>query len=274
MLWVPLCGDHATVHNMSLVGDTTPGTAVQSGASSNGKGSVVQLISAANNIVDAWGIYIAIRNTGSASTARQARIEILAGDATEEVLIPGLICGYTTLQPAIREFFFPLHIPAGTRISATHANVTASVTAGVVCMLFGGGVPPFRVGRKVTAYGTPINDARGQAVTPTASGGTASVTQFTAGTAEDHFYFLPGFQPATDTSIQTSGHKIGIGIGAATEQRIGTWAFLSNNSESMGGPTPMFGAFKHVPAGTRLTFLASNSGSNDAAYDGLIYAVS
>jgi hypothetical protein len=32
--------------------------------------------------------------------------------------------------------------------------------------------------------------------------------------------------------------------------------------------------FAKIPAGTRLSLLSSNSGANDAAYDGHIYAVS
>jgi hypothetical protein len=274
MLWIPN-SDVGMVTNMSLVGDNTPGTLVPSSTTtSNAKGAVTELISDADNVRDSWGIYISVRNTGSASTARQARIEILIGGATDEILIPGLVCGYTTLQPAVREFLFPLHVPAGVRIAATHANVTTSVNASVCIILYGGGVPPWKVGRKVTVYGTPINDARGQAITPAISGGAGSVTEMTASSSEDHFAFLPGFQPATDTSTATRGYNVGIGVGAATEQRIGTWLFLANNSESMGGPTPPFPAFKNVPSGTRLTFLCSNDGSNDAGYDGLIYAVS
>ena len=42
----------------------------------------------------------------------------------------------------------------------------------------------------------------------------------------------------------------------------------------MTGPFPPMPAFVDVPSGTRLTLLASNSGTNDTAYDGLIYAVS
>jgi len=64
------------------------------------------------------------------------------------------------------------------------------------------------------------------------------------------------------------------GVGAATEDRIGTWVYSGTISEQFMGPTPCVPAFQDVPAGSRLTLLASNSGVNDAAYDGLIYAVS
>jgi hypothetical protein len=160
------------------------------------------------------------------------------------------------------------------RIAATLASVRTSITSRVGVWLYGGGVPPFRVGRKVITYGTKINNARGQAVTPTASGGAASATQMTASSTYDHFYFMPGFQAATDTTITPQGWvNIGIGVGAATEQRIGTWWYQKDTAEQFSGPHPQFGAFAEVAAGQRLTLLASNSGANDAAYDGLIYAV-
>ena len=109
---------------------------------------------------------------------------------------------------------------------------------------------------------------------PAASGGAASVTQMTASSTADHFYFMPGFQHSTDTTITPLGWvNIGIGVGASTEERIGTWWYHKNTVEELGGPVPALGAFRDVPSGTRLTMLASNSGANDAAYDGLIYAV-
>ena len=101
------------------------------------------------------------------------------------------------------------------------------------------------------------------------------MTQMTASSTEDHFCFAPGFQPATDVSLTPTGWvNIGIGVGAATEQRIGTWFFTKETAEITGGPIPALPTFADVPAGSRLTLLASNSGANDAAYDGHIYAVS
>ena len=165
--------------------------------------------------------------------------------------------------------------PQGKRIAAQLASVRTSITARIAISLYGGGVPPFRVGSRVTTYGTQINNARGKAVVPTASGGTASVTEMTASTSENHYAFLPGFQPATDTSITPTAYvNIGIGVGAATEDRIGTWWYGKTTGEDMSGPFPWLPSFVDVPAGSRLSMLASNQGANDAAYDGLIYAIS
>ena len=275
MLWTTGSGRYPDIiTNLGIVGTTTPGTGVPSNATTLLDGAVTECISAANNTQNSWAIEVYVTNTGASAVASEACIDILIGGATDDVLIPALICGAAVVGHSTRRYWFPLHIPSGVRIAAQLASVRTSITAGVVITLYGGSPPPFRVGRKVTTYGTQINNARGQAVTPAQSGATASVTQMTASTTEDHFAFLPGFQVSTDTTVNQRLHNIGIGVGASTEQRIGTWLFGAAAVEDMGGPDPSLPTFKDVPSGTRLTMLASNSGTNDAAYDGLIYAVS
>jgi len=276
MLWTPQKGCVRVVTNAGIVGTSTPGTAVTSHATvANSMGGVVELISAANNNQESWGISVWIEGGGATGTAAERCVWILIGGATDDVLIPSLICGYSQASGAAYNYFFPIHVPGGLRIAADTASVRLGVACRVTVHLYGGCPPPWRVGRKVTAYGTQINNSRGQAVVPTATGGTASVTEMTASTGADHFAFLPGFQPATDGTITpTTYNNIGIGVGASTEQRIGTWWFGKTTSEDCGGPVPNLPAFCDVPSGSRLTLLASNGGGNDAAYDGLIYAVS
>ena len=277
MLILPRTTGFRVITNGGIVGAASPWTGVPGHATiADTYGAVTELISAANNNQDSWGIEVLVAATGASATASQACVDILIGGATDDVLIPGLLCGYVSAASSgTSRWFFPVHVPAGLRIAAQLSSVRTGITCRVGVWLFGGGVPPFPVGRKVTTYGTKINNSRGQAVTPTASGGAASVTQMTASTGEDHFYFLPSFQPATDTTITPAGWvNIGIGVGAATEQRIGTWWVGKDTAENTNSWHPMLGAFVPVQAGQRLTLLASNSGANDAGYDGLIHAVS
>jgi hypothetical protein len=263
------------ISNAEIVGTISPGTDIVSNATTLLDGTIIECISAANNIQDSWGITILLTGTGTAATASETCVDILIGGATDDVLISALICGYTTRTSGWRQYFFPLHIPQGKRIAALSAGVQTSKTMHVVIYLHGGGVPPFRVGKKVDTLGTQINNARGQAITPAQSGAAASVTEMIASTTVDYYAFLPGFQVATDTDVTNAGMmNIGIGVGASTEDRIGTWWFDRNTNESMNGPVPPIPAFHDVPAGSRITMLASNSTTNDAAYDGLIYAVS
>lgn len=274
MLWLPKNGCTRVITNGGIVGSATPWTAVTSGGSANTYGAVTELISAANNNQDSWGIEVAVINTGASATAAEAALDILIGGATDDVLISSLLVGYTYSAGIIR-YFFPLHVPGGLRLAAQLSSARVSAASRVAVWLYGGGVPPFTVGRKVTTYGTKVNNSRGVAVTPTASGGAASVTQITASSTLDHFYLAPGFQVSTDTTVTPAGWmNIGIGVGAATEDRIGTWWYGKDTNEVSSFMVPMFGAFCHVASGTRLSLLASNSGANDTAYDGLIYGVS
>lgn len=276
MLWLPQTDSVKVISNTGIVGTATPGTGVPSNATTLLDGAVTELISAANNTQDSWGIQIIITATGLAATASEACMDILIGGDTDDVLIPALICGYAPVAQGCRSYFFPLHIPGGVRIAASLASVRTSITSRVLVYLYGGAPPPFRVGRKVTTLGTQTNNARGEVLTVAASGGAASVTQMIASTVEDYFAFLPGFQPAADTTITPAGYvNIGIGIGASTEERIGTWWFSKTTGEDIDGPMPDRPAFRNVPAGTRISILASNSGGNDTGgYDGLVYAVS
>jgi len=67
---------------------------------------------------------------------------------------------------------------------------------------------------------------------------------------------------------------VSVAVGASVEQKIGTFLFGKETSESMNGPMPYIPCFAEVPAGSRLSLMCSNSGANDASYDGLIFAVS
>lgn len=276
MLWMPGTGNQKVITNSGTVGADPIGTAVPDGAT-NTYGTVTQLLSAASNTQDSWAIEIvALGATSPSAVADEKAVDILIGGATDDVLISSLLIG-GSFYGGGRSFFFPVHVPAGVRIAARLAAVTAqSPEVGIAIYLYGGAPPiGWRSGRKVTTYGTKINDARGVAVTPSQSGAAASATQITASSTEDHFYFLPGFQVSTDSTIPVAGTvAVGIGVGASTEERIGTWWFTKNASEVQSGPLPSMGAFRNVPSGTRLTLLASNVGTNDAAHDGHIYAVS
>lgn len=275
MLLVPAQHETQVVSNSGTVGTTTPWTGVTSGGTTNTYGTVTEIISAANNIHDSWGIEIILANAGASATASQASVDILIGGATDDVLISSLLCGYTYGASQVR-YLFPLHIPKGVRLAARSSSVRVSAPILVGCYLYSGGVPPWQCGRKVTTYGTKINNSRGVAITPAASGAAATATEITASTSEDHFAFLLGLQPATDTTITPAGYiATQIGVGAATEDKTGPvywWAKTTEEYWTNAGP--FMPTFNDVPSGSRLTIFSSNSGANDAAYDAHIYAVS
>lgn len=272
MLWLPHSGQIKVVDNGGIVGGWI-GATVSSGTANN-YGSVTEILASGSNIQDSWGIFISLQaETSPGATATQGVCDILIGGATDDMLISSLILGGASRSPS-HNYFFPLHIPAGLRLAAQiSCNVVR--TFHVFVALYGGGHPAFRVGRKVTTLGTKQDNSRGVALSaPGTSGGTATATQIVASTSDDYFALYPGFQINGDTSWATERMNVGIGIGASTEQRVGTWWYGTTSTEEIFGPVPSLPAFCAAPSGSRLTLLCSNSGSNETNYDGLIYAVS
>ena len=280
MLWVPQKGIVQVQHNAGEVGDVTIGAAVTTGATSPVKGTPVEIF--ASTSFDAYRIIIFARRYGLAATASDACLDILTGAATEEVLIPNLLAGCSG-DPAVnaservgRSWDFPLYIPAGSRIAAQAAGDRVSTAMDVAVYLYGGhGIPPWRVGSKITTYGIgTVPDAT--TIVAGATGAEGAWTQIVASTSEAHFALFPGFSFNSDTSTSSRCVQVDIGHGAATEEEVvngSGWMFLNDNAEMMSGPWPCVPAFQDVPSGTRLTMRASCSGTADT-YMGAIHAVS
>jgi len=277
MLWVPKKGVLRREDNMGSVGSATPGTAVTSGATASTKGTTTQLI--ASTSFDAYMLRVYAITCGLTVTASQTALDILIGAATEDLLIPNLLMGYAGSDSGSnysgwKVWEFPLYIPAGSRLSAAIASARTATAMQVGIELIGGdGYPPWRVGSKVTTYGMgTVPD--GTAITPGASGAEGSYAQLTAATSEDHFAFVPSFQITGDTTCNNRNIQVDLGAGAATEDQIGSWWFVTNAAEGMSGPFNSTPAYIDVPSGTRLAMRASNSGANDGGYNGVIHAVS
>jgi hypothetical protein len=265
------------ITNATTLGSATPWTGVPSHATvADSEGTITELITAGNNLFDTFGFILHITGTGASATASQAKMRILVGGATDDVLIDNLICGYHILGASGSSYFFPVFIPAGIRVAAALTSPRTAITARVGIYMFGGNIsPPWRVGRKVTTYGADgATGSRGTALTVTASGGAPTLNSF-GNSSAGHFAFLPGFQPETDTTITPAGYvAIGISAGAATSDLLGQWYYGKDTGENIVGPIPAEPSYMDVPSGTQLNIMASNSGANDTAYGGHIYAIS
>jgi len=265
-------------HNTGTVGTANPGTSVTTGATSGTKGTAVTLI--ASTAFETYWVRVIAHSYSFSATASQGCLDILRGTATEDILIPDLLMGYcgwvagssTTLGPKVWDF--PLYIPAGTRLAAQAAGARVSTAMRVAIYLYGGdGLPPFRVGSKVTTYGVTVPN--GTTVTPGATGAEGAFTQITASTTEDHFALVPSWQVSGATAVNLRALAVDIGVGAATEEEIAqSYWFSTDALEAMSGPHNSMPCFQDIPSGTRLTVRASNSGANDATYNCALHGVS
>lgn len=278
MLWVPQKGRVRVEHNTGTVGTLEPGTVATTAGTTTAKGTPVEMI--ASTAFDAYWVKILASGYAAGGAVSQGCMDILIGGATEEILIADLLMGYcggggASAGNGPKMWEFPLYIPAGSRLAVQAAGSRTSQDVAVQVWLYGGnGYPPFRVGTKVTTYGMgTVPD--GTAITPGASGAEGSWTEITASTSEDHFALVPSFQMSGDATTNIRTIAVDIGIGSATEEEIAqSYWFGTDSNEYMGGPYNSMPTFQDVPSGTRLAMRASNNGTNDGAYNGVIHAVS
>lgn len=275
MLWVPQKGRLRVQHNTGTVGASPYGTAVTTGAAASTKGTAVELIASTN--FDAYWVCVITNAYGASATASRGLVDILIGTATEEILIPDLMmgnCGGATGDSPAKTWMFPLYVPAGARIAAQAAGDRVSTAMRVSVYLYGGhGTPPFRVGSKVTTYGIGTVPA-GTAITPGASGAEGSWTEITSSTTSDHFALCPSLQ-INDSTQATRIYAADLGVGAATEEEVAAqYWYHADSAETLGGPFNPMPTFVDIPSATRLVMRVSNSGTNDAAYEAAIHAVS
>jgi len=76
MLWTPQKGRMKVISNVGIVGTAPSGTGVVSNATTLLDGAVTELISAANNTQDSWGISLYITATGAGVTAAESCMDI------------------------------------------------------------------------------------------------------------------------------------------------------------------------------------------------------
>lgn len=255
------------------------GTAVTTGAISTNKGTAVELIASTN--FDAYWVKLTAGGYGVAATASQGCFDLLIGAATESILIADMLMGHcggdttTSADVGPKTWEFPLYIPAGSRLAAQAAGVRTALGVYITVELWGGdGYPAWPVGSRVTTYGMGTVP-RGTTITPGASGAAGSWTQITASTSYDHIALVPSFQVATDTTVNRRHITVEMGVGAATEELIShPYFYQTGTNEFMAGAYNGLPTFCNIPASSRLVMRASNGGTNDAAYDGVIHAVS
>lgn len=282
MLWVPQKGNVLVQHNAGTVGDVTPGTTVTTGGTASTKGSYASLLT---TNFDVYWITIYAFAYGTTATDSQGVMDIATGAATQEVIIPDMMMGYCGLfsstAPGPMRRDFPLYIPSGTEIWARGAGQRVSTNFTVVIYCYGGdGIPPFRVGRKVTTYGMGTVPF-GTTIVPGAATAEGSWTSITTSTSEDHFAFVPSFQPGTDTTLNPLTYYIDLGTcasgdAASTAQEFAqSYMFTTGSDERMHGVFPSMPAFYDIPSGRQLTMRASCSGALDlGSYNAVIHAVS
>ena len=204
MLYIPRTG--GAILESNTTGTTNEfGVSVAAGHLAHTKNTTYTELVAATAAA-AYGIHVGVGAVGDTpSTNTRTLVDIALGAASSEiVIIPNLLAGQTgaaasaSSQPCY--YYFPLYIPAGSRISATSQSVTGSDTVNVQIRLLEHPLPGAWYGQRVTAYGAKVSNSTGTSHTH-GNNAYATTTQITASTT----YPIKFLQVGIDLFIDTAG---------------------------------------------------------------------
>lgn len=254
----------------------TSGATSVTGGAANTKGAWAQLV--ASTTFSASGIVI----EANQSSQQSLLFDIGIGASSSEVACISnvLLASNATNPNSIQPTWWPIQIPAGSRISARCQDNIGSGAITMCAHLVGGAfdLPTQRC--IVTTYGALTASSRGTLVDPTATPNTkGSWTQLTASTT----YAIHGLMIGAgikDTSAAVTFSTladVGVGAGGSEVVLIPNYRVVINNTDEL---YPSFSPIYpvNIPAGSRLA-MRSQSGSSSAtqatrSVDFVLYAFS
>ena len=219
----------------------------------------------ASTSFDTDWVDIIFHTNATTNTDSDSLVNIKVGSAgSEQTVMSNLLAGWAAgiqAVPGPKRYGFPLRIPAGSRISATHRSVR--VSTGVRCMiaLYGGGQGSHWTGTQVEAVGADTANSTGTYITP---GGASEGTLTSLGTTTGEWGFvLPMVGGNTDTTMNVNFLAVDLASdGSTVIPGLEDFLLLTDSSECS---APLSGGrYCHVPAGTTLNLRAQGSGTAEA----------
>lgn len=251
--------------NFSGQPSATWGTALVSDGTTNVEPATeTELITSTSFDTDWVNVWFTVNSATATDT--DSLVNIKTGGAGSEIsLMPNLLAGWVTTTivgsfPS-RQYGFPLFIPAGTRLSATHRSVRVSATVRCMIELLGGGRSQHWTGTDVEAIGADTANSSGTYVTP---GGASEGTLTSMGTtAREWGYVQPMLAGNTDTTMNAGALTADLGSGASTAIP-GLEEFMFGTSTSEISWNSGLGRYCYVPTGTTLYLRAQTSATAEA----------
>ena len=256
---------------------STAGALLTANAVANTVGNYAQLIAA--TAFHASGIMLTLSNNNTAAATYLVDFAIGAA-ASEQILVSGLHSstgGNANTTPVTA--FFPLSIPAGSRLAARCQSSTGGATIRLHGLLLGGGFGQAIPGSIVDTYGANTADSGGTSIDPGATINTEGAwVEMTATSTRPYRAVLLGVGNQNNAAMSTARWLFDIGVGAAGSEQVvvpdimvGATAAEDNLFQLLFGPYPV-----DIPAASRIA-VRSQSGGNDATdrlLDAIVYGVS
>jgi hypothetical protein len=194
------------------------GTVVNPGSSANTKGSYITLIAA--TAADACWALVSINNISNHPFVA----DIAVGGAGAEVVIANNLKGQSAaVARTIGHFYFPVSIPAGTRVSARTQSSGGSADNNELqlqIVLFDGSFTQMEGAAGVDEYGINLGTTLATQVTSNGSANVkGSYTQIAAATSRDYMGLMAAFGNA-HAPAGSCGIALDIAIGAGGSENV------------------------------------------------------
>lgn len=231
------------------------------------KGAWAQVIASTTD--DSFGLLICVNSSSTSAASRNIVLDIgLGASGAELVLVPDLIAGNANTYGAGGVwYFFPVFVPAGSRVSA-RAQGTVATTFNVFLQL------QQRLANPANYRKASFVEAVGMATLPqgtaTPSGTTAKGAWALLGTTTRRLWWWQlGVQVSSaDTTHSTASYHLDVAVGDATNKDIiiQDAQFLTTTNESASTPPLSIGLEFPVEAGSSIYVRAQCSATPDAFF--------
>lgn len=250
-------------------------TSITAAGSSNTVGSYVEMISAANNTRPSSGIIVNFGWKGSTSSFCDILLNVAIGGAgSEEVIIPNLMMrpNQSTTAANYYQYYFPIDIPAGVRISINCQASVASRVTGANIILISSAIGQDNSFSFVDDIGSNTGSSTGTTVARSTADTFGSWVQISSSTTNN----VKGFIVAaarTGISWSTQDITYQVGIGSSGNEEIifeGQHIRVNFSEGGIGHVTPFIPV--EIPAGSRVAIRAqSDLADVDGDLDYIIY---
>jgi hypothetical protein len=175
-------------------------------------------------------------------------------------------------------YFFPVSIPAGTRLSVKVQSVGASQVLRTSVVLLKNGFLASSPLSRITTYGADTSDSGGVSIVPDTGAGTKGVwAVIDAATANPMRGFVLGLGNGVNTARTTTTWMIDVGVGGAGSEVVVISDLMACAGSTEDTVTPIAFPFIpcSIPAGVRLVVRAScqTADATDKLLDAIIYGV-
>jgi hypothetical protein len=219
---------------------------------------------------DCSGIMLMVRNHSSAT---DYLADIAFGAAgSENVVIESLYTTGPSSSSRSKQYFFPLFVPAGTRVSARCQNATISTTLAMAVGWFEQtwlGAPSCQ---RIVTYGAVRSTSSGTPLAAPGANAWGAWTVLTAATLADHSWIMPIYGDQDLGTRTAQSHAYQTAIGATGSERIlhPPIMFHASSTALQGTFYPHW--WMRIPHGQQLQMRYAAVAATNLGLDTVIYA--